>query len=327
MSFRERADRLTQLTTLNELEHNTLKSDGAKNHLLWSDQKYQHRKLVDRFRKEVKNHYYWHQANRCCYCSMELQPNARVFDAEHILDKSCFPEFMFHPENIAVACVICNTHKSAKSVLLKKNVRPTFIPTDSGDYKILHPHFDEWDHHLFFDAIGRISPVPGSAKGPETISICAMDGINLLRLSRNFAPAARESAFDLMCKVVTYVSSRKIEATLALMQNLAEQSPDALAVVATLRERVAHMQAQRAAETAESTQHFESLTTPVNEASTDYGGGQTEQCLVDVRPALKADAQLAEASKPRMRALDNPAVFAKSLAAFDPTGDATGNFS
>lgn len=78
-----------------------------------------------------------------------------------------------------------------------------------------------------------------------------MDGINLLRLSRKFAPASRKSAYELMCKVVTYVSPRKIEAALALMQNLAEQSPDALAVVATLRERVAQMQAQRAAEAAE----------------------------------------------------------------------------
>ena len=31
---------------------------------------------------------------------------------------------MFHPENIAVACVICNTHKSAKSVLTKVYIVP-----------------------------------------------------------------------------------------------------------------------------------------------------------------------------------------------------------
>lgn len=250
MTFRDKAARLTQLTTLDDVEHGTLKTDGAQNHHLWSDTKYQHRHLVDKYRAEVKEHYFWHQANRCCYCSMELQPNARVFDAEHILDKSGFPEFMFHPENIAVACVICNTHKSAKSVLSDDTMRPQTIPSSSADYKILHPHLDEWDHHLRFDEIGRIAPILGSTKGPETISICAMDGINLLRLSRKFAPASRKSAYELMCKVITYVSPRKIEATLALMQNLAEQSPDALAVVATLRERVAQMQAQRAAEAA-----------------------------------------------------------------------------
>lgn len=250
MTFRDKAARLTQLTTLDDVEHGTLKTDGAQNHRLWSDTEYQHRHLVDKFRTEVKDHYFWHQANRCCYCSMELQPNARVFDAEHILDKSGFPEFMFHPENIAVACVICNTHKSAKSVLSDDTVRPMTIPSSSADYKILHPHLDEWDHHLRFDEIGRIEPVLGSTKGPETISICAMDGINLLRLSRKFAPASRKGAYELMCKVVTYINPRKIETSLALMQSLAEQSPDALAVVATLRERVAQMQAQRAMETA-----------------------------------------------------------------------------
>jgi hypothetical protein len=246
MTFRDKAAPLAQLTTLDVVEHGTIKTDGAKNHRLWSDDHYQHRHLVDRFRAEVKKHYFWHQANRCCYCSMELQPTARVFDAEHILDKSSFPEFMFHPENIAVACVICNTHKSAKSVLSNDNVRPVTIPTESSDYKILHPHLDEWNHHLRFDEIGRILPVLGSTKGPITIEICAIDGINLLRLSRKFAPASRESAYKLMCKVITYVSPKKIEDTLTLMQNLAEQSPDALAVVATLRERVAQMQAQRA---------------------------------------------------------------------------------
>ena len=246
MTFRDKAARLAQLTTLDDVEHGTLKTDGAQNHRLWSDTEYQHRHLVDKFRTEVKEHYFWHQANRCCYCSMELQLNARVFDAEHILDKSGFPEFMFHPENIAVACVICNTHKSAKSVLSDDTVRPMTIPSSSADYKILHPHLDEWDHHLRFDEIGRIAPVLGSSKGPETISICAMDGINLLRLSRKFAPASRKSAYELMCKVVTYVNPRKIETNLALMQDLAEQSPDALAVVATLRERVALMQVQRA---------------------------------------------------------------------------------
>jgi hypothetical protein len=247
MTFREKAAPLIKLTTLDDVEHETLKTDGAKNHKLWSDVKYQHRDLVNKFRAEVKSHYFWHQANRCCYCSMELQPNTRVFDAEHILDKSSFPEFMFYTENIAVACVICNTHKSAKSVLSNDKVRPVTIPTVSGDYKILHPHLDEWDHHLRLDEIGRISPVPGSTKGSDTIKICAIDGINLLRLSRKFAPASRKSAYELMCKVITYISPKKIEETLTLMKNLAKQSPDALAVVATLKEKAAQMQAQRTA--------------------------------------------------------------------------------
>lgn len=247
MIFRDKADPLTQLTTLNAVEHGTLKTDGAQSHHLWSDTQYQHRQLVNKFRAEVKDHYFWHQGYRCCYCSTELQQNARVYDAEHILDKSTFPEFMFNPENIAVACVICNTHKSAKSVLTNETMRPATIPSLSTDYKILHPHFDEWDHHLSFDEIGRIAPVPGSTKGPETILICAMDGINLLRLSRKFSAKSRKRVYDLMCKVVTYVSPSKIEETFALMQKLADQSPDALAVVVTLKDLVAQLQAQRTA--------------------------------------------------------------------------------
>jgi hypothetical protein len=247
MMFREKAARLTQLTQLHDVEHETLKADGALNHLLWSDSKYRHKDLVDKFRAEVKEHYFWHQGAKCCYCSMELQHHGRVFDAEHILDKFGFPEFMFHPENLAVACVICNTHKSTKNILRDEKVQLQSIPTEQDDYKILHPHLDEWNHHLRFDEIGRILPVDGSTKGVETISICAMDGINFMRLAQKFSPASRKNAYDLMCKVVTYKSPKKIQNALTVMQGLAEQSPDAIAVVATLREKVAQIQALRAA--------------------------------------------------------------------------------
>lgn len=246
MTFREMAARLTQLTKLNEEEHKKLKDDGALNHLLWSDGKYKHKDLVTKFRQEVKDHYYWRQRRMCCYCSMELPPNARTYDAEHILDKLGFPEFMFHPENLAVACVLCNTHKSAKSVL-SDDARPSSIPTKKDDYKIVHPHLDEWNHHLRFDDIGRIVPVEDSAKGVATITICVMDGINFLRLSDKFAPDSRQGAYELMCKVVGYKSPGKIKSALALMEGLAKQSPDAVAVVALLKEKVEQLQAKKTA--------------------------------------------------------------------------------
>jgi hypothetical protein len=248
MTYRDKAAQLTKLKNLNELEHKKLKTDGALNHRLWSDKAYEHEELVEKFRTEAKEHYFWHQGAKCCYCSMELQPHGRVFDAEHILDKSSFPEFMFHPENLAVACVICNTHKSTKSVLSVNNLRPRYIPTERDDYKILHPHLDEWNHHLYFDDIGRILPVNGSSKGVNTISICSIDGINFMRLAQKFSPSSRMNAYELMCKVVAYTNPRKIEDALTVMQVLAEQSPDAIAVVAILKEKVSQMQAQRAAE-------------------------------------------------------------------------------
>jgi len=245
MTYRQKAARLEQLTKLNKDEHAGLQTDGSKNHLLWSDKEYANKELVAKFRAEVKDHYYWHQASRCCYCSMLLPPHARVYDAEHILDKSGFPEFMFHSENIAVACVLCNTHKAAKDVLLDGATRPNAIPTESEAYRILHPHLDEWNEHLAFDEVGRIVPVDGSSKGVDTIAICAMDGINFMHLANKFLPESRKHAYDLMCKVIEYKTDRKINATLSLMQGLAKQSPDALAVVQTLKDRMTQLQAQR----------------------------------------------------------------------------------
>ena len=40
---------------------------------------------------------------------------------------------------------------------------------------------------------------------------------------------------------------------------------------------------------------------------------------MDIEPPLESDSQLSEPSKPRVRSLDNQAVFAKPLATFNAT--------
>lgn len=235
MTPRDRANPPAKLSTITKAVHDAIIEDGKNNHKLWSDEKYINASHVNSFRAEVKNHYYWYQKTRCCYCSYFLQPHGRVYDAEHIIDKSGFPEFMFLVENLAVACVICNSHKSAKSVFAEGFPRPTSVPEKSEDYRIVHPHFDEWTDHLQFDSVGRVSAVTGSEKGSNTMEICGIEALNFLALANEFAPACRQAAYDLMCKIVTYVNSNKIESTLTLMEKLAETTPAAVAVVVTLR--------------------------------------------------------------------------------------------
>ena len=142
---------------------------------------------VKAFREEAKDYYHRFQGRRCCYCSIELGEHKAGYDAEHVLDKSTYPEFMFELRNICVACKDCNTAKSNKPVLANA-ARPAKIPSDQTDYLILHPHLDEWATHLAYDQIGRIAPNAASPKGRFTIEICGIANLNTVRLASCFLP-------------------------------------------------------------------------------------------------------------------------------------------
>jgi hypothetical protein len=186
--FRTQSIVLAQLQTITVAEHNTIKAASKNLPRYWIDPPSVEEPIVNRFREEIKDHYFWGQARRCCYCSFELQNNKRTYDAEHILDRADFPEFAFETNNIAAACKPCNGGKSSKSALLNGEPKPSTVPTDSASYLIVHPHLDCWDQHLEFDAIERIKPKNGSLKGQATVSVCAIDKINSARLSDHFAP-------------------------------------------------------------------------------------------------------------------------------------------
>lgn len=235
---RDKAAPLKKINCITKLMHKTIIADGKGNHNLWSDSTYAHKSSIDAFRSEVKRHYYYHQKTRCCYCSFLLQAHARAYDAEHILDKSTHSEYMFFPDNLAVACILCNSSKSAKSVLADKSKKPTSIPEKSEDYIIVHPHFDDWSDHLQFDKIGRVVSKPGSIKGEETIEICGIDTQNFLILANEFAPEYRERAHQLLCKVITYKQRSRIKQTLSIMEELAKKTPQAQAIVTALKKKL-----------------------------------------------------------------------------------------
>lgn len=202
MEFRERARPLKSLKVITPVQHATLKSKGAKNHLFWSTKNKRYAPWVAKFKSRIKTYYLFDQRGMCCYCSRNLFPNAKTYDAEHIVDKSSHPQFMFDLDNFGASCVLCNSHKSNKNVLRRPGRPLTRLPRRSADYLLLHPHLDEWDHHLYFDNLGRIKARPGSAKGEQTIAICGINAVNFFHLSMKFSKGAREEAHELMNHVV-----------------------------------------------------------------------------------------------------------------------------
>lgn len=249
--YRRRADPMEALAGITPDVHSRLKQVGAADVGYWSlpDMKKWPEDLtpeeaalwnffkphIAEFRRETKDYYFWRQRRRCCYCSIELTEHKLAYDAEHFLDKSTYPQFMFELQNICVACKRCNGFKGTKNVLVGTQ-KPATMPVQSDDYTILHPHLDDWPTHFRFDEIGRIATMPGAvqAKAQNTIEVCGINHYNATRLVDAFQPsdnprATHEALEVLLCEK----SEGQKQANLQFLRNLATtfKLPEAIAVV------------------------------------------------------------------------------------------------
>ncbi|GAA62871.1 hypothetical protein P20311_0644 [Pseudoalteromonas sp. BSi20311] len=139
-------------------------SDRFVTHTDWS------KSCFDGIKLAVKNDLRPKQGNLCCYCKWELGFDIKEVDIEHIVPKSEYSEYTFHPNNLSLSCPGCNTNKWTKPVL---SVPITAYPTDGINVSIVHAHFDDYSQHIerHADAIYEgLSP-----KGRRTIKLCKLD--------------------------------------------------------------------------------------------------------------------------------------------------------
>lgn len=128
-------------------------------------------------RSNIRAFYRTEQAGVCAYCkgdvSLVSAGNAHI---EHIAPKSLYLTFIFEPKNICVVCADCNTIKRNQEVL--NEVPDTFsrvfvrYPRSPSAFKIVHPHFDDYDDHILVK--GRIY-IDKSLKGSFTIGVCKLN--------------------------------------------------------------------------------------------------------------------------------------------------------
>lgn len=147
---------------------------------------------LEAVRRHVRDHYRTAQNGFCAYCrgvvSIQSASNCHV---EHIAPKSTYQRFMFEPKNLCVVCADCNEIKREQEVAnegpdpVKKGGNRRIYPRSSGAFKIVHPHFDVWDHH-----IQKFGPFYGdkSDKGHFTIGAC--------KLNRHLRKFGWESVYD-----------------------------------------------------------------------------------------------------------------------------------
>lgn len=143
------------------------------NHESWKDDD-----LKD-FRSEVREFYRVEQKGYCAFCKKPISlVSAANCQVEHIVPKSIHIEFIFTEKNLCVICADCNQIKRAQETLgeIPNTIKSSTIkqyPKSSNGFKIVHPHFDNYDEHIqifnkkyYFD----ITP-----KGHFTIGACKLN--------------------------------------------------------------------------------------------------------------------------------------------------------
>ncbi|CAI1776545.1 HNH endonuclease [Serratia fonticola] len=139
----------------------------------------------------IKEHYIVEQDYTCCYCKQRIEVEHKgAWDAEHIIPKANHPSFLFEPENLAISCKDCNGSKSNQEVLVQNKTknRQKFGPvSNSGAYKIVHPHFDIYDAHIEILSRGRLYR-GRTSKGIYTVKICELLRFGLDTNYSNVAP-------------------------------------------------------------------------------------------------------------------------------------------
>ena len=108
--------------------------------------------LQDRLRKD----YCVKQRKHCCYCKTEMESGCNGSHIDHIVPKVLYPIWMYDPINLCLSCEQCNTKKGEQNTLVK------------------HPHFDNWDDHLFYEDDFFITFHQNSIKGKNTIDFCGL---------------------------------------------------------------------------------------------------------------------------------------------------------
>jgi len=117
------------------------------------------------------------EQNRICpYCYMRLMRGNSYLTIDHIVPKSLHKKFTFTPENLAVACRVCNTKKQDDETLCDDRV--TEYPSESAAFTIIHPYYDEYHEHIEFQDDLFVQGI--SDKGKETIIMCKLIRMDLI---------------------------------------------------------------------------------------------------------------------------------------------------
>lgn len=151
-----------------------LKLQSNFSHTSWSNED------LSEIRKEIRDFYKYQQKGICSYCKQPVSiVSALNCHVEHIVPKSLHIEFIFTPKNLCVICADCNEIKRSQETLgeipetMNNADSRKRYPTSSNAFKIVHPHFDNYDEHILI--VNGCYIDRGSKKGNFTIGACNLN--------------------------------------------------------------------------------------------------------------------------------------------------------
>jgi uncharacterized protein (TIGR02646 family) len=190
---------------------------NGKDHSLWNETT----GPIVSIRAAIRAHYLEEQGYRCAYCRMlKRERYGLSWDVEHIIPKSEHPQFMFEPENLALACKECNLSKHDKSVLTRRLNKTSPYPKEKESFSIIHPHFDTYSDHMEVAVLaGKVFHRPkNKEKGKETFIMC-----NLIRFSyeygdwKDFSYAITKEVSDFLTRCPPDANPHEISRYLGMM--------------------------------------------------------------------------------------------------------------
>jgi uncharacterized protein (TIGR02646 family) len=173
-----------------------------------------HKKL----KKDIKYHYSIIQSDICAYCRTPIRFEGYGEHIEHIVPKSKKFRWMFHPENLCLACFGCNVKKKDENTLINDfsayGDQYSNFPLGSKNYKIIHPHYDSYSKHLKEDRLICL-PRNGSLKGIETIKICKLNRFDLLYTRARLKSRSNQQLTSALAGILTDMTINKSERDIA----------------------------------------------------------------------------------------------------------------
>ncbi len=166
-------NRLTQTINFLPVEQTTLNGMMPFSRTSWE----RRAAAVEQIKASIESQLREFQNGKCCYCGLKYDETGRG-EIEHIAARKTtatrYPEFSFHPSNLAMSCQLCNS----------SSMKHTYdsIDNHNADYfqctfRIVHPYLDNpvthyaWSHGHLQVVITGITD-----KGRESIRLFELAG-------------------------------------------------------------------------------------------------------------------------------------------------------
>ena len=160
----------------------------------WSD------KELDGFKENIRDYLREKQKGRCAFCRMKLHEENATAEVEHVVNKGSRLDWMFLPQNLCIACSVCNSYKGTKEVLVNKNIED--YPKDGRGFKIIHPMYDRYSDHI--ELVGGILYRGKTPKGCFTIDTCHLYRVDLAK--ERVCQRIKEGKGEIMAGIINLLS-------------------------------------------------------------------------------------------------------------------------